>query len=140
MRFSNSFSKLLSVLEIVVEPLDFYQSFLPFVFWLTKFPHYEVFLVLDKTKLIARCFSRDSLSIIPLFSSLVNCFSASFFKIFLWLFYCLSAIKNRQRPTFPGSFPPSIIGAKELNFCVRDGNRCVLPAIVTGFVFILFLP
>ena len=44
---------------------------------------------------------------------------------------------NRQRPTFPGSFPPSIIGAKELNFCVRDGNRCVLPAIVTGFIRIL---
>ena len=43
--------------------------------------------------------------------------------------------KNRQRPTFPGSFPPSIIGAKELNFCVRDGNRCSLPAIVTGFSF-----
>ena len=40
---------------------------------------------------------------------------------------------NRQRPTFPGSFPPSIIGAKELNFCVRDGNRCGLFAIVTGF-------
>ena len=45
----------------------------------------------------------------------------------------LSQIKNWQRPTFPGSFPPSIIGAKELNFCVRDGNRCGLPAIVTGF-------
>ncbi|MBR4411658.1 MAG: hypothetical protein IKT31_10100, partial [Firmicutes bacterium] len=29
--------------------------------------------------------------------------------------YVLKAIKNRQRPTFPGSFPPSIIGAKELN-------------------------
>ena len=42
-------------------------------------------------------------------------------------------IKNRQRPTFPGSFPPSIIGAKELNYCVRDGNRCDLLAIVTGF-------
>ena len=41
---------------------------------------------------------------------------------------------NRQRPTFPGSFPPSIIGAKELNFCVRDGNRCDLLAIVTGFL------
>ena len=41
---------------------------------------------------------------------------------------------NRQRPTFPGSFPPSIIGAKELNFCVRDGNRCGLFAIVTGFI------
>ena len=41
--------------------------------------------------------------------------------------------KNRQRPTFPGSFPPSIISAKELNYCVRDGNRCDLLAIVTGF-------
>ena len=41
---------------------------------------------------------------------------------------------NRQRPAFPGSLPPSIIGAEELNFCVRDGNRCVLSAIATGFV------
>ena len=41
---------------------------------------------------------------------------------------------NRQRPTFPGSLPPSIIGAGELNGCVRDGYRCVLPAIVTGFL------
>ena len=39
---------------------------------------------------------------------------------------------NRQLPTFPGSFPPSIIGARELNFCVRDGYRCFLSAIVTG--------
>ena len=30
----------------------------------------------------------------------------------------------RQRLTFPGSRPPSIISAKELNYCVRDGNRC----------------
>ena len=43
--------------------------------------------------------------------------------------------KNRQRPTFPGSFPPSIISAKELNYCVRDGNRCGLFAIVTGFSY-----
>ena len=41
--------------------------------------------------------------------------------------------KNRRRPTFPGSFPPSIIGAKELNYCVRDGNRCNLNAIVTRY-------
>ena len=41
---------------------------------------------------------------------------------------------NRQRPTFPGSFPPSIISAKELNDCVRDGNRWVLLAMVTGYV------
>ena len=46
-----------------------------------------------------------------------------------------TAIKNRQRPTFPGSFPPSIISAKELNYCVRDGNRCDLLAIVTGFSY-----
>ena len=46
----------------------------------------------------------------------------------------IKVIKNRQRPTFPGSFPPSIIGAKELNYCVRDGNRWILLAIVTGFL------
>ena len=40
---------------------------------------------------------------------------------------------NRRGPTFPGSFPPSIIGAEELNYCVRDGNRCILFAILTGF-------
>ena len=43
--------------------------------------------------------------------------------------FCL----NRQRPTFPGSLPPSILSAGELNFCVRDGYRCLLPAFVTGF-------
>ena len=42
--------------------------------------------------------------------------------------------KKRQRPTFPGGRPPSIISAKELNFCVRDGNRCGLLAIVTAFL------
>ncbi len=35
------------------------------------------------------------------------------------------------RPTLPGSFPPSTISARELNFCVRNGNRCILSAIVT---------
>ena len=45
----------------------------------------------------------------------------------------MEPFRNRQRPTFPGSFPPSIIGAKELNFCVRDGNTTGLLAIVTGF-------
>ena len=38
-----------------------------------------------------------------------------------------------RRLTFPGSLPPSIISAKELNFCVRDGNRCVLFAIITRY-------
>ena len=39
---------------------------------------------------------------------------------------------NLRRPNFPGGHPPSIIGAKELNYCVRDGNRWNLLAIVTG--------
>ena len=39
----------------------------------------------------------------------------------------------RQLSTFPGSRPPSIIDVKELNFCVRHGNRWILLAIVTGW-------
>ena len=35
-------------------------------------------------------------------------------------------------PIFPGSHPPSIVGACELNFCVRDGNRWNLSVIATG--------
>ena len=35
-------------------------------------------------------------------------------------------------PIFPGSHPPSIVGANELNFCVRDGNRWTLIAINTN--------
>ena len=41
----------------------------------------------------------------------------------------------RRRPTFPGGCPPSIIGAKELNYCVRYGYRCDLLAIVTECLF-----
>ena len=41
--------------------------------------------------------------------------------------------KNRRRPTLPGSFPPSTIGSAKLNYCVRDGNRCDLRDIITGF-------
>ena len=37
-------------------------------------------------------------------------------------------------PIFPGSRPPSIVGANELNFCVRDGNRWTLIAINTNFI------
>ena len=37
-------------------------------------------------------------------------------------------------PIFPGSRPPSIVGANELNFCVRDGNRWTLAAINTNYV------
>ena len=36
-------------------------------------------------------------------------------------------------PIFPGSRPPSIVGANELNFCVRDGNRWTLIAINTNY-------
>ena len=36
-------------------------------------------------------------------------------------------------PIFPGSHPPSIVGAHELNFCVRDGNRWTLMAINTNY-------
>ena len=50
-----------------------------------------------------------------------------------WVF-----LLNWQRPTFPGSFPPSIIGAKELNCCVRDGNRCILFAKITRLIYINF--
>ena len=35
-------------------------------------------------------------------------------------------------PIFPGSRPPSIVGANELNFCVRDGNRWTLITINTN--------
>ena len=34
---------------------------------------------------------------------------------------------------FPGSHPPSIVDALELNFCVRDGNRWTLKPINTNF-------
>ena len=36
-------------------------------------------------------------------------------------------------PIFPGSLPPSIVGANELNFCVRYGNRWILIAINTVY-------
>ena len=38
----------------------------------------------------------------------------------------------RQRPRFPGRLQPSIFGTAELNYCVRDGNRCGLSAIAAG--------
>ena len=47
----------------------------------------------------------------------------------------LPRINTWRRPTFPGSFPPSIISAEELNFRVRDGNGCVLFAIATRSLF-----
>ena len=41
---------------------------------------------------------------------------------------------NRQLLIFPGSRPPSIVSVYELNYCVRDGNRWNLIAIITGFL------
>ena len=44
-------------------------------------------------------------------------------------------------PIFPASHPASIVGADELNFCVRDGNRWTLIAINTnsyGRLFTVF--
>jgi hypothetical protein len=38
----------------------------------------------------------------------------------------------RRRPTLPGRFPPSTIGAGGLNFRVRDGNGCDSAAMATG--------
>ena len=38
----------------------------------------------------------------------------------------------RRRPTLPGRFQPSTISVLRLNFCVRDGNKWIPQAIVTG--------
>ena len=43
-----------------------------------------------------------------------------------WTLWFVSAL-----PIFPGRFQPSIFGANELNYCVRDGNRWTLIAINT---------
>ena len=40
---------------------------------------------------------------------------------------------TRRLPTLPGPCGPSTIGTRELNFCVRHGNRCCLSVIVTGY-------
>ena len=39
---------------------------------------------------------------------------------------------SRQRPTFPPGLPSSIIGARGLNYRVRDGIGCGPSAIATG--------
>ena len=44
-------------------------------------------------------------------------------------------------PIFTASHPATIVGANELNFCVRDGNRWTLIAINTnsyGWLFAIF--
>ena len=45
--------------------------------------------------------------------------------------------KGRHLPIFPGRLQPSIFGTIELNFCVRDGNRCDLDVIGTGHAMLL---
>ena len=44
----------------------------------------------------------------------------------------MTLIEFRRRPTLPGHFQPSTISVLRLNFCVRDGNRWIPQAIVTG--------
>ena len=39
---------------------------------------------------------------------------------------------SRRRPTFPHSYPCSIIGPARLNFRVRDGNGCDPRGMTTG--------
>ena len=46
----------------------------------------------------------------------------------------LSFYWNRRRPTLPGRVQPSTISAEGLNFCVRNENRWIPFAIITGMV------
>ena len=41
-------------------------------------------------------------------------------------------IEIRQRPILAVGVPTTTFGASKLNFCVRNGNRWVLTAIITG--------
>ena len=42
----------------------------------------------------------------------------------------------QQQPIFPCRLQQSIVGASELNFCVRYENRWDLTAIVTAMVYL----
>ena len=44
----------------------------------------------------------------------------------------MSFLLFRRRHILPGSRPPSTFCVKELNYCVRNGNRCDLLTIITG--------
>ena len=50
-----------------------------------------------------------------------------------WAEKSSSAFLNWLRPTFPGGCPPSIISDAGLNFCVRNGNRCISYSIIAIF-------
>ena len=47
--------------------------------------------------------------------------------------YWATAFKCWRKPIFPGRLQPSIFGAGELNFRVRDGNGWTLAAINTNY-------
>ena len=47
---------------------------------------------------------------------------------------CFSFVWMQQLPIFPCRLQQSIVGASELNFCVRYENRWDLTAIVTAMV------
>ena len=42
-------------------------------------------------------------------------------------------------PIFTASHPATIVGANELNFCVRNGNRWTLIAINTNYLLVLLV-
>ena len=44
----------------------------------------------------------------------------------------MTLVEIRRRPNLPGRFQPSTFSVLRLNFCVRDGNRWIPQAIVTG--------
>ena len=45
---------------------------------------------------------------------------------------------NRQLPILPGRLQPSTFGVYVLNYCVRNGNRWVHIAIITGYSSLSF--
>ena len=104
-------------------------------------------------------FFQSSPSATFLFYHIFQSLSRAFFKFFSFSEECALCMESEQRialllrrrkpptvvggyvlalPIFPGSRPPSIGGACELNFCVRDGNRWTLTAINTNLYRWLF--
>ena len=50
-----------------------------------------------------------------------------------------AGIKAWQRPTLAGSDPPTTLGVKKLDFCVRHGNRYILLTIVTTLLITIVI-
>ena len=44
----------------------------------------------------------------------------------------MTLYSNRQLPILPGRLQPSTFGVYVLNYCVRNGNRWIHIAIITG--------